>query len=445
MQANNEGPYYNLKAVVQQTGLKPDTLRAWERRYGLPKPQRSGGGHRLYTRHDIETLKWLAARQEEGLSIARAVDLWRKMEADGRDPLAAAGPGVVAAGQSRATPTLGVTLAQLREEWMAACLTYDEQRSEQALAQAFALYPVETVGLELLQAAVSQIGDGWYRGEVTVQQEHFCSALALRRLNALLLATPPPTRRGTILTTCPPQEQHVFSLLLLTLFLRRRGLNVVYLGANVPVERLETTVGAINPHLVVMTAQHLQGAASMVEAAQLLEREGVMLAFGGLVFNLIPSLRSRVPGHFLGERLDEASEAVEALLMAPRPLPETASIPEAYRSAREHFRERLGLIETDLGPAIGSSGLDPAYKAMANRELANNISAALALGDMNYLSMDVEWLKGLLGNYQLPTELLHDYLVSYGEAAGRNLDRRGALVTEWLQAVVRHNGSGREG
>ena len=79
------GPYFNLKAVVQQTGLKPDTLRAWERRYGLPTPERSAGGHRLYTRHDMDTIKWLRARQREGLSIKRAVDLWRQLESKGQD------------------------------------------------------------------------------------------------------------------------------------------------------------------------------------------------------------------------------------------------------------------------------------------------------------------------------------------------------------------------
>ena len=40
-------PTYNLKVVLKQTGLKADTLRAWERRYGLPKPVRTPGRHRL--------------------------------------------------------------------------------------------------------------------------------------------------------------------------------------------------------------------------------------------------------------------------------------------------------------------------------------------------------------------------------------------------------------
>ena len=48
---------YNIKAVVLETGLKPPTIRAWERRYGLPSPQRTEGGHRQYTQRDIDTLK----------------------------------------------------------------------------------------------------------------------------------------------------------------------------------------------------------------------------------------------------------------------------------------------------------------------------------------------------------------------------------------------------
>jgi MerR family transcriptional regulator, light-induced transcriptional regulator len=82
-------PTFNLKAVTQETGINPDTLRAWERRYGLPQPERTAGGHRIYSQHDIALLKWLLARQEEGLSISRAVDLWRKLKTEGQDPLLA--------------------------------------------------------------------------------------------------------------------------------------------------------------------------------------------------------------------------------------------------------------------------------------------------------------------------------------------------------------------
>ena len=68
-------PAFNLKVVLKETGLAADTLRAWERRYGLPAPNRTAGGHRLYSQRDIETIKWLMKRQEEGLSISRAVEI----------------------------------------------------------------------------------------------------------------------------------------------------------------------------------------------------------------------------------------------------------------------------------------------------------------------------------------------------------------------------------
>ncbi len=111
---------FNLKAVVRETGLKPDTLRAWERRYGLPEPGRTEGGHRLFSRRDIETLKWLSARQEEGLSISRAVDLWRTLEARQKDPLLAMpyGKGAAAA---EAQFSGGEAIITLRDAWIQAC------------------------------------------------------------------------------------------------------------------------------------------------------------------------------------------------------------------------------------------------------------------------------------------------------------------------------------
>ena len=70
---SNSAAIFNIKAVVKQTGLNPATLRAWERRYGFPNPHRTAGGHRQYSQHDIDTLNWLIARQEEGVSISHAI------------------------------------------------------------------------------------------------------------------------------------------------------------------------------------------------------------------------------------------------------------------------------------------------------------------------------------------------------------------------------------
>ena len=84
-----DGKDHNDPRRYQAQSDKPDTLRAWERRYGLPQPERTSGGHRLYSQRDVDTVKWLLARQREGMRIRGAVALWRGLQAEGRDPLRA--------------------------------------------------------------------------------------------------------------------------------------------------------------------------------------------------------------------------------------------------------------------------------------------------------------------------------------------------------------------
>ncbi|HRJ76070.1 MAG TPA: MerR family transcriptional regulator, partial [Anaerolineales bacterium] len=134
-------PAFNLKAVLRETGLAADTLRAWERRYGLPKPQRTGGGHRLYSQYDIETIKWLMTRQSEGLSISRAVDLWNEISASGADPLA--GSGTLGINNASTSPnTNETTMSALRTEWVSACLNFNEIQAEQTLNRAFSMFQI---------------------------------------------------------------------------------------------------------------------------------------------------------------------------------------------------------------------------------------------------------------------------------------------------------------
>lgn len=63
---------YSIGAVARMVRISPSTLRTWEERYGVISPHRSGGGHRLYTRDQVEQLRFVASRVEEGLSAADA-------------------------------------------------------------------------------------------------------------------------------------------------------------------------------------------------------------------------------------------------------------------------------------------------------------------------------------------------------------------------------------
>ena len=426
-------PTFNMKVVVQETGIKPDTLRAWERRYGIPDPKRTSGGHRVYSQYEIDMLKWLLARQDEGMTISHAVELWQQMESEGVNPLQSRPPAEPAPVVAMA----GDVIQALRDAWLEACLHFDEYKAQHILAQAFAVYPVETVCFEILQKSLEKIGQGWYEGTVTVQQEHFTSVLTLRQLEALLAATPAPTRQERLITACSPQEHHTFSPLLLTLLLRRRGWDVVYLGANVPVERLETAVRTIKPHLAILAAQSLNTAATLLPMADLLHWMKVPLAFGGAVFNQIEGIRRRIPGYFLGMALPSAPQAVEQLVHQPPPLPGIAPIAEAYQRALDHFREQRAAIEAHVHESAPVAGLSSVELSNANDELGDNIEAALTLGDMNLINANIEWLRGLLANYhyRLPAGALQEYLAAYCEAARKHLDERGRPIVEWFEVI----------
>jgi methanogenic corrinoid protein MtbC1 len=431
-------PTYNLKAVVQETGLKQDTLRAWERRYGVPNPQRTSGGHRLYSQRDVEVLKWLVSRQQDGLSISRAVDLWQRLVQEGRDPLQdpefseTADPYT----QNPVLAVAGNTIEQMRLSWIEACISFDEKSAEQLLTQAAALYSPEIICTEFLQKGLADIGQRWIRGEITVQQEHFASTLASRRLEALISASPNPTRPGRILVVCPPEEQHVFGQLMITFLLRRNGWETLFLGANVPLSNIADTVEMVKPNLVVMSAQTLYTAATLLEVSTTIVAAQVPVAFGGQIFNSVPGLRNRIPGYFLGEQLDKVPVRVKQILANPRASTEMLPISERYRRALAHFRERQPLIEAFIWGSINEEKLPHVVLAYWNLNIARNIIGALQLGSMVYLNADLSWTREMLINYQLTSETLHDYLRIYFRAARENLDDEGQVILDWFAGIA---------
>ncbi len=425
-------PTFNLKAVVRETGLKPDTIRAWERRYGVPRPRRTSGGHRLYSQRDIDLLKWMNARQHEGLSISRSVELWKGLEAEGKDPLVASDTLM-----RQAMPLGDVgELANLRQAWVRACLDFDELRAEQMLTQAFALFPLNNVVLDLLLRGLAEIGEGWYRGEIAVQQEHFASVLAVRRLQTLIAASPMPTRTERVVLACPPGEQHTLSLHVINLFLRRQGREVIDLGANVPLDRLESMLTNLHPQLLITAAQQLPTAQTLQTLALTVQRLKIPLAYGGGIFNRLPALQHHIAGHFLGESLGELSGTVQTMLRAPWPLPEAIDTPRDYIDALEHYRERLPLIEAEVLSTLDPKTREMVQQAGAHTYLAQYLGAALALGDVDFLDSDMSWIRGLLAAHQLPDAALFGFLQVYLTAAQKHLDRRGMIIVEWLRRAM---------
>jgi MerR family transcriptional regulator, light-induced transcriptional regulator len=433
-------PAFNLKVVLKETGIAADTLRAWERRYGLPMPQRSAGGHRLYSQRDIEIIKWLMKRQEDGLSISRAVDLWNEQLSSGTDPLAGLVPTASALPSLSQSPD--TTLDTLRAQWIEACLNFSEYSAEQVLNQAFSLFPIESVCLDVLQKGMSEIGRRWYENRASVQQEHFASALAMRRLDALLNASPAPTRQHTVLVGCPPEEWHAFTPLLLALLLRRRGLNVIYLGADIPADQFTDTIKNIKAHLVVLVAQQLVTAATLQQTARALSSQNISIAFGGRIFNIHDGLPASIPGYFLGPDLLSALDQIEGLLSRNIRLPQPRAASPLYVAAYQAFVSQRGQIELTLRESIEDLQLAPADLQTGIHFLGENITAALQLGDISYVSAEVDWLSVLLQFHDTqPGQLIH-FLQAYSEAVKANMNGQGQPISEWFATEIEKLGTG---
>jgi len=458
MYSVNKKPIYNLKVVVRETGLKPDTLRAWERRYNLPNPQRTNGGHRLYSQHDIEILKWLIDRQSEGMTISRAVALWQELTDREGDPFQVAyktRPDKVESTTSSLSEIISErdedqdTLQNLQKKWISACINFDEQVAEQTLTQAFSIFPIEMICTEMLQYVMKTIGEGWHEGRITIQQEHFASSLVIRRLESLLTATPAPTRVGRILVGCPTREEHTIGPLILTLLLKRKGWEVLYIGSNTPLQSLEKTVISARPDLVILAAQQLHTASNLLDMAHILRQAKVDLAFSGLIFHQQSILQQKIPGQYLGHDFDtaiytiqqyleqEKSSNMYRLIMSEQNVIQNPLESRVCHQAMVHYRERYHRIEADVWEKVSGLGIERKHLMDANINMERDIMAALNLGDINYFTLDLDWLeKFFVSRYQVAEHAILNYFKAYLKACQTHLDTPGYVITEWVARLL---------
>lgn len=304
----SEGPVYNTAAVVKRTGVGATTIRAWERRYGYPKPQRDVGGQRLYSERDIQAIIWLAEQTTRGVAISRAVNMLRSGYVE-LESLERGQPAAHAGARS---------FEALRGELGRMLLAFDANGAEAILAEAFALYSVEEVCLHVLEPLLVDVGDRWRAGELSVGDEHYVTSFVRSRLFALLNAYQPvDTRAALVFTACAPEEWHEVGILLVSLFLARRGFEVRYLGPNLPLDGLAAVASQHHPVLVVVSAQNAVTARGLGPLPELL-RQGPpphpQFAFGGQAFNAHPKLRDAVDGTYVGPDAAASAEAIVQLV-----------------------------------------------------------------------------------------------------------------------------------
>jgi hypothetical protein len=123
---------------------------------------------------------------------------------------------------------------------------------------------------------------------------------------------------------------------------------------------------------------------------------------------------------------------VERLVTATPPMPVAQPVPLGYTQALTSFLQNEGAIVTHVYSALRSELATPVDLDIANANINQFITSALALGDISLLDHSIVWLNGLLNAYGLSTSLVRQYYVTYRQAVERNLGEDGTIIHDQL-------------
>ena len=134
-------PLLPIREVTRLTGVNPVTLRAWERRYGLIVPQRTGKGHRLYSQENVQCIQQILTWLNRGAAVSQVKTLLETPPCEAQSP--------------------GSDWQNLREQLKDAIAALAERRLEQQLNQAMTLYPAATLCEQLLMPLLADLELRW--------------------------------------------------------------------------------------------------------------------------------------------------------------------------------------------------------------------------------------------------------------------------------------------
>ena len=264
---------YTIKQASLRSGVGIPLIRAWERRYGVVEPARTAGGYRLYDDDSIARLRTMRALIDAGWPASQAAEA--VVRGDGTSAVAQA---AVAA----AEPRVGIRASDL-EALVGAAERYDTAAIERAIDDLFSRGSFEAVIDDLVLPAVAALGSAWASGRLDIAAEHLASEAVQRRLAALFDVAGTPGSGTSVVVGLPPGNLHEIGTVAFAIALRRRGLDVLYLGPDVPVDSWTHALVATRAAGAVIGVARTAdvGAARAVAAALVAARPGLLVATGG--------------------------------------------------------------------------------------------------------------------------------------------------------------------
>ena len=296
---------YTISQASQRTGIAIATIRMWERRYGVVSPMRTAAGYRLYDDDAVDRLtamQYLVERQ--GWRPSQAGERVRSATPDELDELSRAGRS-----RDIASPARGRPLVDAVDAIVDAARRLDMRSLDQTLDEAFAAQRFESAMDDVVFPALRGIGDAWSSSELDVAREHAASETIRRRIAHYFDAAAQNGVGATVVIGLPPGSRHELGAFAFAVAARRAGLDVVYLGADVPLDAWRQTIRDTDPRAAVVAVVRADDAGPATDVIRGLREDGPRLvAVGG------PSA-DRIPDGVGAVRLPDAlGESVPRLL-----------------------------------------------------------------------------------------------------------------------------------
>lgn len=287
------GPF-RIANVAEITGVPEPTLRAWERRYGIPTPQRTASGYRLYGAEEVQQVREMRRLCEQGVAASEAAKLLLAR----RTP-----PAVNEAWTTENVDAYRATIDAILD----AVTRFDDEAFEEQVRRMFLLGNAMQLFERLIAPVLTEIGDRWHAGELTVAQEHFASHKLGTLLRDLVRLSPGTSAADCAVFASFEDEEHELGLLGFALRVSEWGLRPIFLGARTPPAALRSAVRAVSPRLVALS---ISAALSTARARELVRDyaaacEGVPWVVGGGGAAALAELVEKHGGKIAPEKLDE--------------------------------------------------------------------------------------------------------------------------------------------
>ena len=400
-------PKYNLGWVVRQTGITADTIRAWEKRYGLPAPQRSDGNQRLYSDHDLLVITWLQEKTQQGVQISKAVSLWQDHIVNNHQDE----KEVTRQAETWGQPT--DEMHHLMHQWVDACVKLDDELSSFILDQAFSIFSHQLASRYVVFEGVKVMESLWLSGERSSQYLHYARQAASRKIYSLMGAYPASSQTaGTLVLATVMEEEDPFRPVYLAYLAKMAGWKTVNAGPQMIAEPLYQIIKETQATALVIVANQLHTAANAFAIMQSIQDRHIPVFFCGTFFESHPESHARFPGVFLEEPWTEQIFQMKKNLIDASDKKGIA-LDETCRQMMNQYQLLRIRIEQETQKELAQMPLQDQHFAMANYFMQRGITAAMTLGDLSYLEEDLVWIHRLISNMGFGKSIMPAYALIY--------------------------------